>query len=152
MALVLNEEQQMLKESARGFLQETAPVAALRALRDERDPTGYSRELWQRMADMGWSGILVAETHGGLQFGHVGMGQVMEENGRTLTASPLLSTAILGVSLISLAASDEQKTALLPAIVKGELVCAGGGEWFTPPTHAYRGAGRQHGRRLSPQW
>ncbi len=124
MALVLNEEQQMLKESARGFLQETAPVAALRALRDERDPTGYSRELWQRMADMGWSGILVAETHGGLQFGHVGMGQVMEENGRTLTASPLLSTAILGVSLISLAASDEQKTALLPAIVKGELVTA----------------------------
>lgn len=124
MALVLNEEQQMLKESARGFLQETAPVEALRRLRDERDPTGYSKALWQQMAEMGWSGILVAEAYGGLEFGHVGMGQVMEENGRTLTASPLFSTAILGVSLISLAASDEQKTALLPAIVEGRLVTA----------------------------
>lgn len=124
MALVLNEEQQMLKESARGFLQETAPVEALRTLRDERDPTGYSKALWQQMAEMGWSGILVAEAYGGLEFGHVGMGQVMEENGRTLTASPLFSTAILGVSLISLAASDEQKTALLPAIVEGKLVTA----------------------------
>lgn len=124
MALVLNEEQQMLKESARGFLQETAPVEALRKLRDERDPKGYSRELWEQMAEMGWSGILVAEAYGGLAFGHVGMGQVMEENGRTLTASPLLSTAILGVSLVSLAGSDAQKSALLPAIAEGKLVTA----------------------------
>lgn len=124
MALVLNEEQQMLKESAKGFLQETAPVEALRKLRDERDLMGYSRELWEQMAEMGWSGILVDEAYGGLAFGHVGMGQVMEENGRTLTASPLFSTAILGVSLISLAGSDAQKSALLPAIIEGKLVTA----------------------------
>mgnify|MGYP003670872535 CR=1 FL=1 len=124
MALVLNEEQQMLKESARGFLQEHAPVAALRALRDQRDEVGFSRALWASMAELGWAGILVDEAYGGLQFGHVGMGQVVEENGRTLTASPLFSTAILSVSAISLAGSDEQKKALLPAIAAGDLVVA----------------------------
>ncbi|MBV1932490.1 MAG: acyl-CoA/acyl-ACP dehydrogenase [Porticoccaceae bacterium] len=122
MALVLNEEQSMLKESAKGFLQEHAPVEALRTLRDERDEVGYSKDLWQQMAELGWAGILIDEAHGGLDFGHVGMGQVMEENGRTLTASPLLSTAILGVSAISLAGNTEQKTALLPAIAEGKLV------------------------------
>jgi alkylation response protein AidB-like acyl-CoA dehydrogenase len=122
MALVLNEEQQMLKESAKGFLQGNAPVEALRALRDERDSTGYSKDLWRQMAEMGWSGILIEEAHGGLDFGHVGMGQVMEENGRTLTASPLLSTAILGASAVSLGGSDAQKSSLLPAIVEGKLV------------------------------
>lgn len=124
MALVLNEEQQMLKESAKGFLQENAPVEALRTLRDERDPTGYSKDLWQQMAEMGWSGILIDEAHGGLEFGHVGMGQVMEENGRTLTASPLLSTAVLGASAISLGGNDAQKAAMLPAIAEGKLVTA----------------------------
>ncbi|HBD10618.1 MAG TPA: acyl-CoA dehydrogenase [Porticoccaceae bacterium] len=122
MALVLSEEQQMLKEAAKGFLQENAPVEALRALRDERDATGFSRELWGQMAEMGWTGILVAEEYGGLEFGHVGMGQVLEENGRTLTASPLLSTAVLAVSAISGAGSDAQKKQLLPAIVAGDLV------------------------------
>lgn len=124
MALVLNEEQQMLKESASGFLQEHAPVAALRALRDTRDEVGFSRALWASMAELGWAGILIDESYGGLQFGHVGMGQVMEQNGRTLTASPLFSTAILGVSAISLAGSELQKKALLPAIAAGDLVTA----------------------------
>lgn len=122
MALVLNEEQSMLKESAKGFLQENAPVEALRSLRDERDAVGFSKDLWRQMAEMGWSGILIDEAHGGLDFGHVGMGQVMEENGRTLTASPLLSTAILSVSAITLGGSEAQKSALLPAIAEGKLL------------------------------
>ncbi|MEH6639615.1 MAG: acyl-CoA dehydrogenase family protein [Porticoccaceae bacterium] len=124
MALVLNEEQQMLKESARGFLQEHAPLAQLRRLRDERDATGYSAESWAQMVELGWAGILVPEAYGGLDFGHVGMGQVMEENGRTLTASPLFSTAILGVSALVLGGSNEQKKILLPAIVEGSLTLA----------------------------
>lgn len=122
MALVLNEEQSMLKESAKGFLQENAPVEALRSLRDERDAVGFSKDLWRQMAEMGWAGILIDEAHGGLEFGHVGMGQVMEENGRTLTASPLLSTAILSVSAITLGGSEAQKSALLPAIAEGKLL------------------------------
>ncbi|MEZ0149007.1 MAG: acyl-CoA dehydrogenase family protein [Candidatus Reddybacter sp.] len=124
MALVLNEEQNMLKESAQGFLSEHAPVAQLRQLRDERSELGYDKATWQQMVELGWSGILVPEAHGGLEFGHVGMGQVMEENGRTLTASPLLSTAVLAASAINSAGSEAQKKALLPAIVEGSLLLA----------------------------
>ena len=122
MALVLNEEQNMLKESAQGFLSEHAPVAQLRQLRDERSEAGYDRATWQQMVELGWSGILVPEAQGGLEFGHVGMGQVMEENGRTLTASPLLSTAVLAASAINRAGTEAQKKALLPAIVEGSLL------------------------------
>ncbi|MBQ0719882.1 MAG: acyl-CoA dehydrogenase family protein [Gammaproteobacteria bacterium] len=124
MALILNEEQNMLKESAQGFLSEHAPVAQLRQLRDERSETGYDKGTWQQMVELGWTGILVPEAHGGLEFGHVGMGQIMEENGRTLTASPLLSTAVLAASAINAAASSAQKKALLPAIVDGSLLFA----------------------------
>lgn len=124
MALVLNEEQQMLRDAAHGFLQEHAPVAALRKLRDERDATGFSRALWERITELGWPGILVSEDFGGLDFGHVGMGQIMVESGRTLAASPLYATAVLGATAIALAATDEQKAALLPAIAGGRLLLA----------------------------
>ena len=98
MALVINEEQQMLKESAQGFLAEFAPVsAAAQALRDAGSDVGYSVDLWRQMVDMGWAAILVPEAYGGLEFGHVGMGQIVEQTGRTLTASPLFATAIVGV-------------------------------------------------------
>ena len=76
MALVLNEEQQMLRDSARGFLNEKAPVSALRKLRDERSEDGFDRALWKEMAEMGWAGILVDEAHGGADFGFVGAGVI----------------------------------------------------------------------------
>ena len=94
MALVVNEEQQMLKESARGFLAEHAPISEVRAQRDSGSELGYSPALWGKMADMGWAAILVPEQFGGLAFGHVGMGQIIEETGRTLTASPLILSLI----------------------------------------------------------
>lgn len=124
MALVLNEEQRMLKDAARDFLAAHAPVAQLRRLRDERDPLGYCPETWRAMVELGWSGILVPEAQGGLEFGHVGMGQIMEQGGRTLTASPLFATAVIGVSALVLAGSETQRNALLPAIVAGELQLA----------------------------
>ena len=124
MALVLNEEQQMLKESAQGFLAEHAPVSELRTQRDAGNKTGYSSTLWPQMVNMGWAAILVPEEYGGLAFGHVGMAQIVEQSGRTLTASPLLSTAILGVTAINLSGSEEQKTELLGAIAGGELTIA----------------------------
>ena len=124
MALVLNEEQQMLKESAQGFLAEFAPVAELRKQRDAGSQTGYADNLWAQMANMGWAAILVPEAYGGLDFGHVGMGQIVEQSGRTLTASPLFATAVLGVTAIKLAGSEEQKTELLGAIAAGEITTA----------------------------
>ena len=124
MALVLNEEQEMLKESAQGFLAEHAPVSELRAQRDAGSDNGYSDTLWSQMANMGWAAILVPEEYGGLAFGHVGMAQIVEQSGRTLTASPLLSTAILGVTAINVAGSEVQKSELLEAIAGGELTMA----------------------------
>ena len=124
MALVLNEEQQMLKESAQGFLAEFAPLAELRAQRDAGSETGYADSLWGQMVDMGWAAILVPEAYGGLEFGHVGMGQIVEQTGRTLTASPLFATGILGVTAINKAGSEEQKAELLGAIAGGEITTA----------------------------
>ncbi len=124
MALVLNEEQQMLKESAQGFLAEFAPIAELRKQRDAGSQTGYADNLWGQMTDMGWAAILVPEAYGGLEFGHVGMGQIVEQTGRTLTASPLFATAVLGVTAINAAGSEAQKTELLGAIAGGEITTA----------------------------
>ena len=90
MALVLNEEQSMLRDSARGLIGDRAPIAHLRKLRDSRDPLGYSRELWKEFAEMGFAGILVPEDNGGSALGHVEAGVVMEEIGRNLTPSPLV--------------------------------------------------------------
>ena len=124
MAMIINEEHKMLKESAQGFLAEFAPVSALRKLRDEGSDVGYSVDLWRQMVDMGWAAILIPEAYGGLEFGHVGMGQIVEQTGRTLTASPLFASAIVGASLINLAGTEAQKTSLLGAIAAGELTTA----------------------------
>ncbi len=124
MPLVLTEEQEMLKESARGFLDEKAPVAMLRTLRDERSEAGYSVKLWKEMAEMGWAGILVDEAHGGSDFGFVGAGVLAEEMGRTLTASPFLSTAILGATALNKFGSDAQRGEFLPKIAAGAMVMA----------------------------
>jgi acyl-CoA dehydrogenase len=124
MALVLNEEQQMLKESAQGFLAEFAPVSELRAQRDAGSDKGYADTLWPQMVDMGWAAILIPEEYGGLSFGHVGMAQISEQAGRTLTASPLFATAILGVTAVVLAGNEKQKTKLLGAIASGDLTLA----------------------------
>lgn len=123
-ALVLNEEQQMLKDAAKGFLSESAPISQLRQLRDSRDETGFSRELWQSMVEMGFVGTLMLEEFGGSAFGNVGMGQVFEQAGRNLSVSPLLSSAVIGVCALQLAGNDEQKQSLLPAIAEGQLLTA----------------------------
>ncbi|MGB3597423.1 MAG: acyl-CoA dehydrogenase family protein [Pseudomonas neustonica] len=121
-ALVLNEEQQMLKDAAKRFMYESAPVSQLRALRDNEDATGFSRELWQGMVEMGFVGTLIPEALGGSQFGYLGMGQVSEQAGRNLSASPLLSTAVGGVAALLLAGSNDQQHALLPKVAAGELL------------------------------
>lgn len=124
MALVLNEEQLMLKDAARDFLQDRAPVSHLRELRDSGNSDGFSRELWAEMVDMGWTAILVAEEHGGLGYGYTGMGIVLEETGRTLTPSPLLGTALTGVAALNLAGSEQQCAGILPQVVSGNTLLA----------------------------
>lgn len=122
MALVLNEEQLMLKDAAAGFLNEKAPVAALRALRDERDELGYNAELWQEMAEMGWAGIAIPEEYGGLGYGYTGLGLVLEQMGRNLSASPLQASVLVCATAIARMGSEAQKQALLPALASGGLL------------------------------
>jgi acyl-CoA dehydrogenase len=124
MALILNEEQQSLKDIAREFLQKNAPVTHFRKIRDTENELGYDEALWKEMVDLGWSGILIPEEYGGFDFGMVGMGSIFEEMGKTLTPSPLFSTGVLGASLISLGGNDSQKQSLLPKIVDGSLTTA----------------------------
>jgi acyl-CoA dehydrogenase len=124
MALVLNEEQRMLQDSAREFLASSAPVEALRELRDARDPLGYRTDLWQQMAELGWASIILPEQYGGLDFGFMGLGVVLEETGRTLTASPLYATAVVGASALMLGGSEQQRATLLPELAAGRLTLA----------------------------
>lgn len=124
MPLVLTEEQEMLRGSARGFLDEKAPVSALRKLRDTNDETGFDRGLWREMAEMGWAGIIVEEEYGGSDFGFVGAGVLAEEMGRSLTASPFLSTSILAATALKKIAGDAHKQEHLPKIAAGEAVFA----------------------------
>ena len=124
MALILNEEQQSLKDIAREFLQKNAPVTHFREIRDTKNELGYDEVLWKEMVDLGWSGILIPEEYGGFDFGMVGMGSIFEEMGKTLTPSPLFSTGVLGASLISLGGNNTQKQSLLPKIVDGSLTTA----------------------------
>ena len=124
MALVLTEEQSMLRDSARGLISDKAPVSHLRQLRDAKDASGYSRELWKTFAEMGFSGLLVPEEFGGSGLGCVEAGVVMEEIGRTLMPSPFLSTAVLAVSALSRGGNAAQKAEHLSKIVDGSLLAA----------------------------
>src|SRR5579863_944772 len=112
----------MLRDNARGFLSKNAPIAHLRKLRDSRDADGFSRPLWKTFVEMGWAGILVPQTYGGLGLGHVEAGVIMEELGRTLTPSPLLSTALIAANAIARAGNEKQKSEYLSKIVAGDLI------------------------------
>lgn len=122
MAYILNEEQELLRDSAKDFLAELSPVGALRDLRDSGKE--WSGELWTAMAEMGWPGITVPEQYGGLEFGYIGAGLLAEECGRTLASSPFLSSALVCSSLVAGLGDENQKSELLPAMAAGELILA----------------------------
>jgi alkylation response protein AidB-like acyl-CoA dehydrogenase len=119
---LLTEEQIMVRDSARSWLQENSPVGALRKLRNGRNAHGFDRAAWAEMAEMGWAGMLIPEQYGGTGLGHATLGLLLEETGRTLTASPLISTALTATSALLLCASAAQKQAYLPKIAQGKLI------------------------------
>ena len=121
MPLYLNDEQTMLRDTAKDFVAEHAPVSHLRSLRDAKDATGFSRDLWKQFAEMGFTGILIGEDQGGLGLGHVEAGVVLEEIGRHLSPSPFLSTAVAAVEALKGSAQAER---WFPGIVAGETVAA----------------------------
>jgi alkylation response protein AidB-like acyl-CoA dehydrogenase len=124
MGLVLNEEQRILRDGARELLDTRAPVAALRKLRDEAHVDGFSRELWSQLVELGWSGMALPEAFGGSDFGFFGVGIALEEAGRTLTVTPMLSSVVMSASIIEALGTEAQKSQYLRGVVHGELLLA----------------------------
>jgi len=120
---VLDQEQILIRDTARAWLQEHAPVSAFRRMRDSGQPSGFDPDLWASQSAMGWAGIVVPEAHEGLGLGWRTLGLVMEEMGRVLCASPLAGSAIAASALV-LAGNDAQKAAWLPGIASGERIAA----------------------------
>ena len=121
---VLNEEQSMLRDAAKSWTREKSPVSAFRRMRDSGAELGYDPAVWNEMADMGWAGVIVPEEFGGSGIGYLSLGLVIEETGRTLTASPLLASGLGAASALVLGGSDAQKRAWLPKIASGKTVGA----------------------------
>lgn len=121
MNLRYSEEQRLLADSAADFLAARGPVAAQRRLRDEGSAAGFDPQLWQDAVNLGWSAIPFPEALGGLEFGCMGLGPVFESIGRNLSATPLLSSVVLGGSLLHLAGDTRQQERWLPGVIAGGL-------------------------------
>lgn len=118
MALIINEEQQMLKTSTKEFLDLKSPLSSFRDLRDNSYKT-HDKELWMEIVEMGWAALTIPEKYNGLNFGYVGLGQVLEEMGRKLTLSPIISTVLMSSTLISLSKNEVLKVKLFQEIMNG---------------------------------
>ena len=124
MPLALNEEQRMLRDTARDFLQNDAPVNLMRQLRDDANEKGYSENLWNKMIEMGWPAVAIPEQFDGLGFGFIGAGAILQEAGKTLANSPFFNTVALGAAAIIHGGNEDQQQSLLPKIAAGELTLA----------------------------
>lgn len=124
MALVLTEEQQILQQTAREFVSANAPLTHLRALRDNEDATGFSRDLWKEMAQLGWAGLIEEESNGGSGLGHAELGVLFEECGRTLVPTPFLSSVVLAGGCVRAGASEPTLRQVLSGVAQGETLLA----------------------------
>jgi alkylation response protein AidB-like acyl-CoA dehydrogenase len=133
--MILNEEQRLLQQSIADFLKDQCPVEDMRTLRDHPTDIGYRAELWQAMVELGVPAVSLQEAYGGLGFGYLGLGAVMQDMGRHLAASPMFSTVVLAANVIEHCASDDQKMAWLSNIASGEetyAVAIDEGRHFAP--------------------
>jgi len=119
MDLGLSEEQELLKNSAREFLEKECPEEHVRAM--EEDERGYSPELWKKMADLGWQGLMIPEEHGGAGFSFLDLCVLVEETGRALLPGPFVPNAVCTASILT-AGTDAQKKKWLPKIADGSQI------------------------------
>lgn len=115
-----SDDQKMLQQTVRDFLDSSSPLGVCRSVLEGKQL--YSKEVWQGAAELGWLGTTIPETYGGAGFGHLELAVIAEEVGRALAPIPFASTAYLAVEALRLAATEEQKQQLLPAIATGERV------------------------------
>ena len=135
MDLGLSEEQEMLREFARDFLEKECPESLVREM--EEDERGYSPDLWRKMAEQGWTGLIVPEAYGGVGMTYLDLVILVEEFGRALVPGPFIPNCVATIALLE-AASEAQKQANLPAIAAGSQM------WtlaFTEPSGRFDAAG-----------
>jgi alkylation response protein AidB-like acyl-CoA dehydrogenase len=118
----LSEEQEMLQQSAREFLSRECPPTFVREMYKDQD--GFSRELHRKMAEQGWTGLLIPEAHGGLGLTMLDMAVLLEEMGRAVVPGPFLFSSVLFALGVMLGGSTAQKKLWLPRIVSGEVIGA----------------------------
>ena len=137
MDLGLSEEQEMLRNFARDFLEKECPEQHVRDM--EEDEKGYSPELWKKMAEQGWQGLIIPEAYGGSGMGFMDLIILIEEFGRALVPGPFIPTTVAAIALLE-AGSEEQKKQWLPRIASGEQI------WtlaFTEPSARFDAEGVQ---------
>ncbi|MCC6999549.1 MAG: acyl-CoA dehydrogenase family protein [Deltaproteobacteria bacterium] len=124
MGFVLTEEQEAIRRAARDLMRERAPVTELRRLRDSKDAAGYLEAAWREMAGLGMVGMAIPERYGGAGLGWTELGLLLEEAGRTLAATPLMSTVVLGASAVLLGGTEAQRRELLVGVCEGRTLLA----------------------------
>jgi len=147
----LNEEQTLIRDQAKSWASDQAPVQRFRAMRDSGAAKGFDPDTWSAIVDLGWTGIIIPEQYGGSDLGYLTFGLVLEELGRQLTASPLFASGLVGATAVLLAGNDEQKAAVLPRIVDGSDVvtlAVDEGPHHAPEHIALRAEATSRGYRL----
>jgi len=120
MDLGFTEEQEMLRNSARDFLEKECPKTLVKEMAE--DEKGYTPELWRKMAELGWMGLVIPEQYGGMEMSFLDLVVLLEEMGRACLPGPYISTVVLGGFAIQAAGNEEQKKELLPKIANGDLI------------------------------
>jgi alkylation response protein AidB-like acyl-CoA dehydrogenase len=138
MDLELSEEQQMLREMARGVCSTYAPLTTVRALED--DPVGYPLDLWKQMAELDLIGLMLPSEYGGSEMSALEGAVVYMELGRGLAPTPHFVSAVMSAGVLLRAGSDAQKQAWLPRIVTGDAIVSTA--WLEPG-NAFKAAGVQ---------
>lgn len=120
MNLNFTHQQEMVRETARDFMRDKFPREVLKRI--DEGPLGYSPEIWQEMADLGWMGLAFPEEYGGVDMGFLELAILLEEMGKVRPVGPFFSTVVLGGLTILEAGSEEQKRDFLPKIAAGESI------------------------------
>lgn len=136
MDLDLTEEQEMLQTMARDFLTKECPKALVREL--EEDEKGYSPELWRKMAELGWMGLVLPAEYDGMEMGFMDLIILLQEMGRNILPGPFFCTVVLGSLPIFSAGTEEQKKEFLPKIASGKMILTMA---LTEPNGRYDAAG-----------
>ena len=116
-----SDDQKLLRDQARKFLQDKCDRSVVRTIL-ENDDQKYSKKLWKEISEMGWTGTAIPEEYGGLGLGMLELCVIAEELGRSLAPTPFSSSIYLFAEFIKSYGSEDQKKKYLPKIASGEFI------------------------------